>query len=76
VTVAASVVPPKHAEEQTVRGDTDDFRVERTKNEDQDAMDVEQTSAYPPVEEPTANKRSNEPATTERKDAEGDPHIH
>lgn len=79
--VTASAVPPAPTEEQTKRVDTDNVRAERPKNEDQDAMDVEQTSAYPPPEETTTSKPANEhhtgqPASTDRKDAEGSPHVH
>lgn len=64
------------------RSDADGVGVEGTKkNEDENAMDVEQTSVQPPVEETATNKHAREHPTnqltsTDRKDTEDDFHVH
>lgn len=48
--MATSVVPPVPTEERMKKGDVEGIKVEDVeKNEDVDAMDVEQTSTQPPI---------------------------
>ncbi|KAF9652106.1 hypothetical protein BDM02DRAFT_3126507 [Thelephora ganbajun] len=82
VTVAAGVAPPVHTEEQMKMRDVENVKGEGAKkNEDEDAMDVEQTSAQPPPKETTANKHASEyppdqSTPTDGKEAEASHHIH
>lgn len=56
VGVVTRVVPPVPTEEQMKRRDADGVRTEGTKkDEDGDAMDVEQISVQPPLEETTTS---------------------
>jgi hypothetical protein len=76
--VAPGVVPPAPAGEQTKERGVDDAEKEGPKDEDEDAMDVEQTSVHPPFREATTSERTREhPAdvhlSADRKDGEGGP---
>ena len=77
----ANAVPLEPTEEQMKGKDVDNVRVERTKDEDEDAMDVEQISVQPPLKETTAAQDAKENTSDQRvftggKDPEDSSHMH
>jgi len=80
--VRAGVGPPAPTEEQTKKRDGEDSKVETTKkNEDEDAMDTEQTSAEPQLRETTTHTNEHPPdqptpVPTDGEELEGIPHAH
>jgi hypothetical protein len=81
VIATANAAPLEPTEEQMKGKDADNVRVERTKNEDEDAMDVEPASVQPPLKETTAaqdakENSSDHPVFTGGKDLEDSSHMH
>lgn len=81
-TVTANVAPPVSPEEQMKKRGTDDVRVEgMKKNEDEDAMDVEQAPAHLPKETTSGSPAkvehpTGQPTSTDKDDVEEGAYVH